>query len=156
MTDTSAECTMKRLLCDEMLQRLCRWLRAAGYDTALTRIGASDREIMSRTVREDRLLLTRDREFLDRKQAPARVFYLESDDLDAQAAALRDQLGIDWLLRPFSRCLLCNAELADLPARLRPPAAPSPLRHCPGCDKRYWEGAHVRRMRARLAGWRSA
>jgi uncharacterized protein with PIN domain len=143
---------MKGLLCDEMLQRLCRWLRAAGYDAALTRLGAADREVIDRAVAEDRLLITRDREFLDRREAH-RVFYLATDDLAAQAAALRDALGIDWLHKPFSRCLLCNTELAQPPLHLRPPKAPSLLLHCPSCDKLYWEGTHVRRMREQLADW---
>ncbi len=31
-----------RFLCDEMLTRLARWLRAAGYDTVMLEIGESD------------------------------------------------------------------------------------------------------------------
>ena len=34
-----------RLLCDEMLARLGRWLRAAGYDTEIATGGASDRAL---------------------------------------------------------------------------------------------------------------
>lgn len=137
-----------RLLCDEMLQRLCRWLRAAGYDTALAPLGAADREVMRVAVTDRRLLITRDREFLDRRGAASRVFHLPSADIEIQVVLLRDRLGIDWLHRPFSRCLLCNTVLElvpDDPALLR----------CPRCDKLYWEGSHVRRMRDRLAGWRS-
>lgn len=144
---------MKRLLCDEMLQRLCRWLRAAGYDVALAELGAADREIMRAAVDQERMLLTRDREFLDRREASS-VFFLATDDLDTQAALLRDQLGIDWLYRPFSRCLICNTELREAHDRPPPVRAKPPLLHCPGCDRLYWEGAHVRRMRARLVGWR--
>lgn len=147
---------MPRLLCDEMLQRLCRWLRAAGYDTAQARFGAADREIISRAVAEDRLLLTRDREFLARREARSRVFYLTTDNLDAQAVLLRDALAIDWLHRPFSRCLLCNTELEHAPDSVRPPQVPQPLLRCPHCHRLYWEGTHVRRMRARLRVWRGA
>jgi len=35
-----------RFLCDEMLGRLCRYLRAAGYDALLANNGRSDRELL--------------------------------------------------------------------------------------------------------------
>jgi len=141
-----------RLLCDEMLNRLARWLRAAGYDTALAREGGTDRELMRRAVADDRLLITRDREFLQRREAGRRVLLLRSEALTAQALELRERLGIDWLHHPFSRCLLCNGVLEPL----RAPAEPLPesARFCPRCRKIYWEGSHVRRMRARLRAWR--
>jgi uncharacterized protein with PIN domain len=136
-----------------MLQRLCRWLRAAGYDTALAELAAADRDVMQQAVAEQRLLLTRDREFLERREADTHVFFFDSADLDAQAAELRRALGIDWLHRPFSRCLLCNTPLKLAPPDEAPPDVQGTVLHCPCCDKLYWEGAHVRRMRARLQAW---
>src|SRR3977135_3678526 len=50
-----------RLYCDEMLTRLGRWLRAAGYDTAIAENGMPDAALIARCVAEDRILLTRDR-----------------------------------------------------------------------------------------------
>jgi len=35
--------TLPRLLCDEMLGRLCRYMRAAGYDALLANGGRSPR-----------------------------------------------------------------------------------------------------------------
>jgi len=142
-----------RLLCDEMLIRLCRWLRAAGYDTALASPGTADRELMRQVVAERRLLLTRDREFLERREAHRHVLLLDSTDLERQAAQLRVQLGIDWLYRPFSRCLLCNAPLCPAAAEQRPPGVTGEVLACCRCDKIYWEGAHVRHMRERLRNW---
>src|SRR5689334_350075 len=37
-----------RLMCDEMLLRLGRWLRAAGYDTAFAAGGADDAALIAR------------------------------------------------------------------------------------------------------------
>lgn len=144
-----------RLLCDEMLQRLCRWLRAAGYDAALPAPGAADKDVFQQALAHDRLLLTRDRGFLDRREARSRVFYFETTEIDAQARLLRDELGIDWLREPFSRCLLCNTPLERVEERERPPKAVGALLRCPGCDKVFWEGSHVQRMRSRLACWAS-
>ena len=37
---------LPRFLCDEMLGRLCRYLRAAGYDALFARNGAGDAELL--------------------------------------------------------------------------------------------------------------
>ena len=51
-----------RLICDEMLLRLGRWLRAAGYDTVIAEGGMDDATLIARCAAENRVLLTRDRE----------------------------------------------------------------------------------------------
>ena len=52
---------MPRLLCDEMLRGLGRWLRAAGYDTVIAEGGLPDRALAKRCAKENRVLLTKDR-----------------------------------------------------------------------------------------------
>ncbi|KAB7627860.1 DUF5615 family PIN-like protein [Alkalilimnicola sp. S0819] len=135
----------RRLLCDEMHLRLCRWLRAAGYDTAQPEPGAMDRDIMHQAQAEGRVLITADRGFLQRSGADEQVFFLGHGSLDEQARRLRGELGIDWLRAPFSRCMLCNHPLEQ--------ADEADKRICPPCDKLYWEGSHVRRMRVSLRCW---
>jgi uncharacterized protein len=150
-----------KLLCDEMLQSLGRWLRAAGYDTAIAGGGLDDGAVVRLARTEGRTLLTRDRELGGRAELEGRVMALRSASLEAAAAELRRRLGIDWLHAPFTRCLMDNAPLhpatvADL-ARL-PSAArdgPGPIRICPVCSRIFWPGSHVRRMRARLERWQA-
>lgn len=148
------------LLCDEMLAGLCRWLRAAGHDTAMMRRGTGDAEVVARAARDGRLLLTRDRRILERRLAAGRTLLLEGDALEGWAAQVTAGLGLDWLAAPFSRCLLCNLPVAPAPAaaRARVPAAArgcEPLTACRGCGRLYWPGAHVRRMTARLRRWQA-
>ncbi len=141
-----------------MLVRLGRWLRAAGYDT-LIQEGGSDRAMLYAAVRENRLLVTRDRKLQEFRGAAGRVLLLESNTLRGCVEELSLRLQLDWLYRPFTRCLVCNAPLveADASARERLPcgsrAHVRKLSRCGGCGRLYWEGGHVRRMRARLAGW---
>lgn len=145
-----------RLLCDEMLAGLARWLRAAGHDTALAPPQASDRALVELARAERRLLLTRDRSLPER--APDLVLLLP-EPLEAQAAALSRLLGLDWLAAPFTRCLVDNTPLrpasaqalAALPAQTT--SLPGPFRTCPACGRVYWPGSHVRRMAARLEHW---
>jgi uncharacterized protein with PIN domain len=150
-----------KLLCDEMLAGLARWLRAAGHDAALAESGRADDALLDRADREARVLLTRDRG-LAARETPGRRVLLLPEPLDAQAHALARTLGLDWLEAPFTRCLVDNhplvpaspAAIAALPERSR--ALPGPFLACPACGRTYWPGSHVRRMRARLARWHAA
>ncbi len=148
-----------RLLCDEMLRRLGRCLRAAGYDTAIVEGGARDGEILARCTAEGRILLTRDRCLAAMAHGKVPVVCLAPDDLDQQALALRTALRLNWCHAPFTRCLIDNtplvpagsAEIERIPPNAR---ASGPLRLCPRCGRIYWQGGHVRRMTERLAAWR--
>jgi uncharacterized protein len=150
-----------RLLCDEMLKGIGRWLRVAGYDTLIARNGTADADLLAFAQAQGRILLTCDRRLAHLAGHPAAVLTLGSEALDAAAAELRLRLGIDWLRAPFSRCLLDNAplrpaaaqELARVPASARRDA--SPVLACPECARVYWPGSHVRRMRARLERWQA-
>ena len=153
---------MQQFLCDEMLARLGRWLRAAGYDTLIAKPGDSDRLLLKQAIDEERLLLTRDRKMLELKGAEEVVLLLADGDLDSWAGELAARLDLEWLNRPFSRCLLCNGLLqpgagdyaGQLPAYV--PAEGIPCFHCPACAKAFWLGGHSERMRRRLAQWQIA
>jgi uncharacterized protein len=149
-----------RLLCDEMLAGLARWLRAAGYDTELAN-GLSDREVIARCRAEGRGLITRDRHLATVTPPDVRTVIAEGEGIDGTARSVSRQLQLDWQRAPFTRCLLDNTRLV--------PAAPShcaavprtsrvaggPIRTCPVCHRIYWPGGHVRRMEARMREWQS-
>lgn len=145
-----------------MLQGLGRWLRAAGYDTALAERGQTDGDLLRRAGAEARLLLTCDRELAMRARPEVAVLALPAEGLDAGAHTLSRDLGLDWLRAPFTRCLRDNAVLRpasarqrrDLPARAQ--VLQGPVTACPDCARLYWPGSHVRRMRARLEAWQAA
>jgi uncharacterized protein with PIN domain len=146
----------KRFICDEMLQRAGRWLRAAGYDVLIAKPGQSDRELITLARREGRLLLTRDRGLNEYRGADEFVLLIEANELRDILAELGERLDIDWLKRPFSRCLECNTLLVAAPPAIHSRVPPESLRedeqllYCPRCDKPYWSGSHVKRMRRLL------
>lgn len=141
-------------LLDEMLARLARLMRAAGHDVALADPATPDRDLLARAAVEGRLLVTRDRDLAMR--AGENAVRLDADGLDAQALELADHRDVDWLLAPFSRCLIDNTplraaasdEIAALPPKVR--GLPGPFTVCPCCDRRYWPGSHAKHLRARL------
>ena len=142
-----------------MLARLGRWLRAAGYDTAIAEGGLADPAIVALCAAEERLLLTRDRHLAAMAESRVPVFRLADSSLAGQARALRGALGIDWQRAPFTRCLMDNTSLVSAPAEMaalvseKSRAAGGPVQLCPECRRLYWPGGHVRRMLARLAEW---
>ncbi|GMR18063.1 MAG: hypothetical protein BMS9Abin33_0464 [Gammaproteobacteria bacterium] len=155
------ENSQQRFYCDEMLKRVGRWLRAAGYDTVITNNELTDREMIRQAVDENRCLITRDRKLAEFRYADEVVLLLESNDMEQCIQELTQRIHINWLYRPFSRCLLCNTELAPAEAnawqRVPPESRKSAdaLSICPACDKLYWSGSHTRRMKEKLAGWQA-
>lgn len=142
-----------RFLCDEMLMRLARLLRAAGYDTYLAADGEPDAELIRTARREGRILVTRDK----RLAAGFEESVLVSGwGVNAEAHSLSRAVVLDWEFAPFTRCVVDNAHLRDasdeearrIPDKAR--ALGGPFRVCPACGRDYWPGSHVRRMEARL------
>ena len=149
-----------RFLCDEMLLRLGRWLRASGYDTVIAEAGQPDRALVEQACHEGRWLLTLDRKMAEFRRAKDCVVLLTGNDVPTQVEALGRHLPVDWLHAPFSRCLVCNgvlqaadpARLAEVPEFSR--ESLDALYACSECHRLYWHGSHVRRMRANLPHWR--
>jgi uncharacterized protein with PIN domain len=144
-----------RFLCDEMLVRLARLLRAAGYDAVLSQGGVSDDEIVSQARAERRIILTRDRTLAAR--AGPDGLLVSGQGAMGEAQALAHALPLDWALAPFTRCVMDNAavreaspgEIARMPESARD--RPGPFRACPACGRLYWPGSHTRRISERLA-----
>lgn len=140
-----------------MLARLARYLRAAGCDTAVADSSAVDAEILRQAADEGRILLTCDRKIMEHKAAPGRTRLLPHGSLEAQAAMLNREFGMNWLERAFTRCLLDNAVLVEADARqvAKVPEsarrAHEPFLACPACGRVYWQGSHYRRMLLKLA-----
>jgi hypothetical protein len=145
-----------------MLAGLGRWMRAAGYDTALAKRGMNDDGLIAIARREGRLLITRDQPLAARMGTAGAVALLQGTGLAENARELRERVGFDWLFAPFTRCLLDNAllrpagaaELDRVPPKAR--GLSGPVRVCPDCRRVYWPGSHHRRMQGVLERWQGA
>ena len=144
-----------RFMVDAMLGRMARWLRIIGYDTSYD-AQISDAELARRAFEEDRIVLTRDRALPDEWRVP-RILVLDSEDALEQLRQVVAAFDLDWRGRQFSRCSRCNTsieprsleEVADrVPPRVR--REQSEFFACPTCDRVYWEGSHLERMRRDL------
>ena len=148
-----------KFLCDEMLGRLGRWLRAAGYDTLIITGSLSDREVMDIALTQDRWLITRDRHFLQIKEGKDLVVWLHSNHMDDLALELSEKKDINWMYRPFSRCMLCNGVLSIAKEKdlFQVPEGVvlrgEEVTFCPACRKSYWQGSHTGRMLEKFKQW---
>lgn len=148
-----------KFLCDAMLGGLAKWLRAAGYDTYYAREGTdtSDRSLVRMALDEERVLLTSDGGFLERKPVRDGAVTL----LVVPHMPVEDQLRL--VARNFdlerlpSRCMECNGELElaphDAVAGRVPPkviGAHESFFRCLGCGRVFWYGSHWERIGGRL------
>jgi len=151
-----------KLLCDEMLQRLGRWLRIAGYDTEIISDGRDDYEVLKLARKEDRVLLTCDRALTEYRDAKKNVVLLETGSLDELARQVSQKSQVNWQFQPFTRCLTCNTvlkEADDSQRKTIPDDVKQEFRgvyYCPACNKVYWDGGHVQRMRTQLEKWHTS
>ncbi|MBL8487772.1 MAG: Mut7-C ubiquitin/RNAse domain-containing protein [Rhodocyclaceae bacterium] len=144
-----------RFAADAHLGGLARFLRMAGFD-AFHANHIDDAALVALALREGRIVLTRDRELLKRRDL-THGCYVHALKPESQFAEIVDRLDLSRTARPFSRCLACNqplrnAEKIQVLDRLPPRVAERQERFsvCDGCGGVFWEGSHWRRMRALL------
>ncbi len=140
-----------------MFKGLARWLRAAGYDAEIAKDGEPDRKLIERARSSGRLLLTRDSKLMEFRNASDTVLLLDCTGIDDCALKLKSATSISWLYRPFSRCLICNTILIKIDnnegVTVPDDVRASQLYLCPDCQRIYWSGGHVNRMRKKLERW---
>lgn len=140
-----------RFVADEMLGKLARELRALGFDTVYLK-HVEDDEVLEVAQRDDRHLLTRDRELAER--AGDQGVLLGSRDPAEQLERVVAVLGLTPEAHRFlSRCLECNGVLVEDPEAADVPAGVEDQTtwRCPDCDRVYWWGTHAEDMYDRLA-----
>jgi uncharacterized protein with PIN domain/sulfur carrier protein ThiS len=144
-----------RFVADAHLGGLARLLRMAGFDT-IYRNTIGDEEIEEAAWREQRIVLTRDRELLKRRGIDYGA-YVRSLKSQAQLDEIVVRYGLAERARPFTLCLHCNTPLhavdkQDVLDRLPPMvrATQDEFSACDSCGGVFWKGTHWQRMRAML------
>ncbi|WP_426756450.1 Mut7-C RNAse domain-containing protein [Myxococcus sp. Y35] len=142
-----------RFVLDVGLGRLVGFLRMLGFD-ALWRNDFEDAELARLSHDEDRVLLSRDVGVLKRGEV-LRGYFPRSTDPAEQLVEVVRRYGLTSRMRPFSRCVACNAALAPAEpdeVRERVPERVaerhSRFQQCPGCQRVFWAGTHHQRMQA--------
>ncbi|AIF85310.1 hypothetical protein NTE_03281 [Candidatus Nitrososphaera evergladensis SR1] len=146
-----------KFLADAMLGSVARKLRIFGFDTLYVP-DTSDNEILRLAAEQGRVILTADKELFKRmmKQGAPGVLVDGTSDLD-DMAHIFEKLGISANLfsRIGSRCTSCNGALVQKRPEEVGALVPATVlaRHdgfwqCTDCQKVYWDGGHLGRIRA--------
>ena len=147
----------RRFIADAHLGQLARQLRMLGFDV-LYRNDYSDAEVARIAASEGRIVLTRDRDLLIRKEI-VHGCYLHALTGDEQVQEVIRRFDLAPSVRALSRCLTCNGVLRMVEKSEVAHRVPQHSRHvyerfyeCDCCAQVYWEGSHVVRMRQRVQG----
>ena len=140
-----------RFVADVHLGKLARYLRLLGFDTIYDR-DYDDATITAISVEQRRLILTRDKGLLKRKEV-TRGYWLRNIQPRLQIAEVVKAFDLHRLVRVFSRCMVCNHTVETVAEAAVRDALPAGRRgrfeqvsQCPGCGRLYWPGSHYDRL----------
>ncbi|MFB7914798.1 Mut7-C RNAse domain-containing protein [Streptomyces sp. NPDC056061] len=144
-----------RFLLDVHLGTLARRLRLLGVDAAYESEDIGDAALAARSADERRVLLSRDRGLLHRREIWAGA-YVYSDRPEDQLRDVLERFAPH--LAPWTRCTACNGPLKPADKD----SVSGLLEHgtrrsydvfaqCTECDRVYWRGAHHSRLDAIVA-----
>ncbi|MDX2931165.1 Mut7-C RNAse domain-containing protein [Streptomyces ipomoeae] len=141
-----------RFLLDVHLGTLARRLRLLGVDAAYESTDIGDPALAARSAAERRVMLSRDRGLLRRRELWAGAF-VYSTRPEEQLRDVLDRFAPE--LRPWSRCTACNGMLKaatkeEVADRLEDGTHRSydVFAQCEECGRAYWKGAHHEQLEA--------
>ncbi|MFJ3620349.1 Mut7-C RNAse domain-containing protein [Streptomyces iakyrus] len=141
-----------RFLLDVHLGTLARRLRLLGVDTAYESTDIGDPALAARSAAEQRVMLSRDRGLLRRRELWAGAFVYSTRPEEQ----LRDVLDrFEPELLPWTRCTACNGMLRkaskeEVTDQLQQGTHRSydVFARCGACGRAYWKGAHHEQLEA--------
>jgi uncharacterized protein with PIN domain len=145
-----------RFLLDVHLGQLATYLRLLGFDAVYDN-DCEDAELADLAHESGRVLLTRDRRLLMRKQVTY-GYCLHARDPQAQLRAVLRRYDLFDAINPWQRCLRCNGRLRpvakeEILHRLEPKTKKyyEEFHICEACDQIYWKGSHYQALQEFLA-----
>ncbi len=145
-----------KFVLDVHLRKLARRMRLLGLDVDY-KADRDDPELAKIAEDENRILLTRDRQLLKRKNV-SRGIIIRNTDPEAQILEVLERLDLWSTCEPFTRCIECNGEMSELPINSNnfnkfKRRIPEEVRswcteyhQCSSCSKIYWKGTHYKKL----------
>ena len=150
---------MAKFLCDQMLGSLARWLRFLGFDTFYANNEISDNELLDISDKENRILITRDKELIIRaNKRNISNIRVESTDLDTQIIKVLNISKSDFIDKNIlTRCSECNSLIYEIKKEDVEDLIPKKVFDnknlfwkCKKCDTIYWKGSHYDKIISRI------
>jgi len=141
-----------RFVLDVHLGKLARYLRLLGFDS-LYRNDYEDAEIVAISLKDRRIILTRDKGIL-KTGAVTHGYWLRAIRPKEQLREVVKALDLGRGIKPFSRCMVCNVELCQVEKTDIVDLLPEGVREnqdkfvrCSGCHRIFWAGSHYEHLR---------
>jgi uncharacterized protein with PIN domain len=136
-----------RFLLDIHLGTLARRMRLLGLDTAYENPDVGDAALAARSAAEERIMLSRDRGLLHRRELFAGAYiysHRPAQQLDEVLTRFAPTLA------PWTRCTACNGRLREVAKEDMSDRLPTGTQRtyesfaeCSDCGQAYWRGAHA-------------
>jgi len=137
---------------DVHLGKLARLLRMLGFDT-LYRNDYKYSEIVNISIKEKRIILTRDRSILKTK-AVTHGYWIRSKKPENQIREVLHRFDILSQVKPFHRCMVCNGIIDKIEKKTIQSQLPAKTAcyydefyKCLSCGRIYWKGSHYFKMK---------
>ena len=148
--------TKPNFVVDDMLKGLIRWLRFLGFHSISI---ATWNEISERLKNKADFIFITDshRNFNKYQDMKLETVLIKSSDIAIQLSELNSILNIYKQMELLTICSECNVEIVAVNKESIlsqvPEAISKTHKHfwqCPKCNRIYWEGGHIGRLKAKL------
>jgi len=146
-----------KLLCDQMLGTLAKWLRILGFNTFFANSEVTDEDLINLAKKENRIVISRDKELIlkSRKQN-IKTIEIKDFKLDEQLLQVLAIIKIEKKLI-LQRCTLCNSEIKTIDKSKVKGEVPEKVYknnykfwYCSKCKKFYWMGSHYDKINEKI------
>jgi hypothetical protein len=112
-----------------------------------------DAKLMEITKKENRILITRDRNLIQSaRRENLKTIEIKKTDINEQISTVLGDIKIDKT-KVLSRCILCNTEVEEIKKEDIKTKVPKRVFDnnekfwfCKKCNKIYWKGSHYEKM----------
>ncbi len=146
-----------KLLCDQMLGSLAKWLRIFGFDTFYANSEITDEDLLKIAKKENRTVITRDKELSQKAQKQnINLIQIKTIDLEKQLNQVLNLTKVDKELI-LTRCTLCNSLISKIKKSDVKGKVPEKVFDnndkfwfCSNCNKFYWTGSHYDKINEKI------
>jgi uncharacterized protein with PIN domain len=145
-----------KFVLDANLGKLARKLRMLGFDT-LYQNNYTDEAIIHDSIRDKRIILTRDQGLLKNKNV-THGYWVRSTSPDLQLEEIMKRFDLTSQIKPFRRCMVCNGLITTIDKKEVLHQLPERTKHsfdnfyrCSNCGNIYWRGSHYKKMEKTIA-----
>lgn len=140
-----------KFILDVHLGKLAKYIRMLGFDT-LYKNNYKDEEIAEISLKEKRVILTKDRGILKRSEV-THGYWIRSSKTEEQLIEVIKRFDLKEQIKGLSRCLLCNSLLRKISKEKVIDRLPRKVKefqnefyYCKKCEKVFWKGSHYTKM----------